>query len=132
MEKAQRDLSNINYREGLAEELQDQYKNLKYESKALDSKVEQMSRRYPFLDFKYTDPDRNFDRSLVKGVAANLMTVKDPKYYVALDTAGGGKVQNLGLILAKFTLFVMQYSETSLANRQKKRCFAVSMELRRL
>ena len=51
-----------------------------------------MSARYPWLDFQYSDPDPNFDRSQVHGVAAKLFSIKDPKFAVALDPAGGGKV----------------------------------------
>ena len=52
-----------------------------------------MSGRFQWLNFEYADPEKNFDRSQVKGVAARLITVKDPKFYQALDTAGGGKVR---------------------------------------
>lgn len=51
-----------------------------------------MSGRYPWLDFKYRDPEPGFDRSKVHGPAATLFTVKDERFCVALDTAGGGKV----------------------------------------
>ena len=51
-----------------------------------------MKAKFPHLDFQYSDPERNFDRSKVKGVSAKLIKVKDPKYNVAIDTAGGGKV----------------------------------------
>ena len=48
--------------------------------------------RSPLLDFQYSDPEKNFDQRKVKGIGAKLFKVKDPKYNVALDTAGGGKV----------------------------------------
>lgn len=53
-----------------------------------------MGARYPWLDFQYSDPEPGFDRSQVYGVAAKLFTMKDIKFAVALDTAGGGKVNN--------------------------------------
>ena len=52
-----------------------------------------MGARFPWLDFQYSDPEPGFDRSQVYGVAAKLFTVKDIKFAVALDTAGGGKVK---------------------------------------
>ena len=44
------------------------------------------------LFFMYSDPEPGFDRSQVYGVAAKLFKIKDMKFAVALDTAGGGKV----------------------------------------
>ena len=43
--------------------------------------------------FMYSDPEPGFDRSQVYGVAAKLFKIKDMKFAVALDTAGGGKVR---------------------------------------
>ena len=50
--------------------------------------------KYLWLDFQYSDPEPGFDRSQVYGVAAKLFTMKDIKFAVALDTAGGGKVNS--------------------------------------
>ena len=44
------------------------------------------------LDFKYTDPERGFDRGSVKGVLARLVAVKDPAAATALEVAAGGKL----------------------------------------
>ena len=65
-----------------------------------------MHAKYPWLDFKYHDPEPNFDRSQVYGVAARLFRVKDPKFCVALDVVAGGKVnkENLLVIAAKTKL----------------------------
>ena len=41
----------------------------------------------------FSDPEPGFDRSQVYGVAAKLFKIKDMKFAVALDTAGGGKVR---------------------------------------
>jgi hypothetical protein len=51
-----------------------------------------MNASFPWLDFQYADPEPNFDRSKVLGVAAKLFTVKDHSFCVALDTVAGGKV----------------------------------------
>lgn len=61
----------------------------------LERRSDQMSSRYPWLNFQYDDPEKNFDRSQVHGVAAKLISVQDPKFFVALDTAGGGKLTNV-------------------------------------
>ena len=44
------------------------------------------------LDFKYSDPENNFDRSKVHGVVASLVTVKDGAATSALEVAAGGKL----------------------------------------
>lgn len=54
--------------------------------------VNGMNASFPWLDFQYADPEPNFDRSKVLGVAAKLFTVKDHSFCVALDTVAGGKV----------------------------------------
>ena len=55
-----------------------------------------MGARYPWLDFQYENPEPGFDRRQVYGVAAKLFSIKDAKFSVALDTAGGGKVSSTG------------------------------------
>lgn len=37
------------------------------------------------VDFTYNDPEKNFDRSRVKGVVAKLIRVKDKSTMVALE-----------------------------------------------
>jgi structural maintenance of chromosome 2 len=51
-----------------------------------------MTVELPWLDFQYRDPEPNFDRSEVRGVAAKLFTVKDSKFIKALETVGGDNV----------------------------------------
>lgn len=47
------------------------------------------------LKFEFRDPERDFDRSRVKGVVANLIHVKDPLTTTALELAAGGKLQQI-------------------------------------
>ena len=49
--------------------------------------------RFPHLQFQYRDPERNFDRSRVKGLVAKLIKIKDPNTASALEVAAGGKVR---------------------------------------
>lgn len=44
------------------------------------------------IDFRYSDPERGFDRSRVKGVVAKLTRVADPSTSTALEVAAGGKL----------------------------------------
>ncbi|KAI9907348.1 hypothetical protein PsorP6_004659 [Peronosclerospora sorghi] len=47
------------------------------------------------LDFKYTDPYRNFDRNCVKGVLINLLETKHEWSALALEIAAGGKLYQI-------------------------------------
>ncbi len=44
------------------------------------------------LDFRFRDPEANFQRSRVKGVVAKLISVKDTNTATALEVAAGGKL----------------------------------------
>jgi len=44
------------------------------------------------LAFQYQDPERNFDRSRVKGLVARLVRVSDPATTTALEVVAGGKL----------------------------------------
>lgn len=44
------------------------------------------------LSFEYRDPERNFDRSRVKGLVAKLVQIKDPAHSTALEVAAGGRL----------------------------------------
>merc|ERR1719272_1298254 len=46
------------------------------------------------VDFRYSDPERNFDRSKVKGVVAKLFNIKPEHadYTMAVQVAAGGKL----------------------------------------
>ena len=53
--------------------------------------------RLSFLDFNYSDPTANFDRSKVKGLVANLITLNQEDYNkaTALEIAAGGRLYNV-------------------------------------
>ncbi len=50
------------------------------------------------LDFTYSDPERNFDRSKVKGLVANLIEVRDLNTSTALEVTAGGKLWNVSIL----------------------------------
>eukprot|EP01130_Rhizamoeba_saxonica_P016492 TRINITY_DN7634_c0_g1_i2.p1 TRINITY_DN7634_c0_g1~~TRINITY_DN7634_c0_g1_i2.p1 ORF type:complete len:1204 (-),score=347.18 TRINITY_DN7634_c0_g1_i2:45-3431(-) len=47
------------------------------------------------LELHYSDPTRDFDRRKVRGLVANHIELKDPKYSTALQVAGKGKLYNI-------------------------------------
>ena len=44
------------------------------------------------LQFSYSDPERGFDRSKVKGIVAKLVEVKEPEAASALEVVAGGRL----------------------------------------
>lgn len=92
VQAVEKELSGLKYQEGTLEDLEEKRRNLKHEVQGKGRALDQMKSRMPWINFHYSDPERNFDRTQVRGVAAALMRVKDEKFFVALDNAAGGKV----------------------------------------
>jgi len=88
-------LGKLGYDENQVNELENRRHILHNEVYSLREKVEQFGNRYPQLDFKYADPERNFDRSQVRGVVANQITLKDLSTATALEVSAGGKLYNV-------------------------------------
>ncbi|XP_052364150.1 structural maintenance of chromosomes protein 2 [Oncorhynchus keta] len=51
--------------------------------------------RAPCLCLPHSDPERDWDRSRVKGLLANLITVSDVSYSTGLEVVAGGKLYNV-------------------------------------
>lgn len=51
----------------------------------LEKKAHEISSGLGGIGFNYRDPEKNFDRSRVKGVVAKLIRVKDSSAVVALE-----------------------------------------------
>ena len=65
VENITKQLSNMNYEDGSFEEMEENFRNVKHETNALKTQVDTMGAKYPWLDFRYADPEPNFDRSQV-------------------------------------------------------------------
>ena len=106
--KLSQELGNITYEDGAYEREEENVRSLKHDYNATKSHVNNISAKTPWLNFQFSDPEPNFDRSLVHGVAAKLFKIRDHKFTVALDTAGGGKVSNiLNMVnLCQFAIFI--------------------------
>lgn len=61
----------------------------------LDVLNELGSAEFPHLQFDYTDPEKNFDRSRVHGLVCKLVQVKDAQHATALEVTAGGKLYNV-------------------------------------
>ncbi|XP_074652125.1 structural maintenance of chromosomes protein 2-like [Tubulanus polymorphus] len=95
VDKLKAELENLNYEEGKEETLVAQKRTLSQEIGKLRDRVETLGARNANLQFDYRDPEKNFDRSKVKGLVAKLIQVKDPKTVTALEVAAGGKLYNV-------------------------------------
>ncbi|KAL8141468.1 hypothetical protein V2J09_014500 [Rumex salicifolius] len=58
-------------------------------------KIRNVTAQLANVDFSYSDPTRNFDRSKVKGVVARLIKVKDSSTMTALEVVAGGRLFNI-------------------------------------
>ncbi|KAL3066972.1 hypothetical protein OYC64_016840 [Pagothenia borchgrevinki] len=94
-EKLQAELAKLNYEEGKEENLLDKRRQLSRDVAKLKETYERLMSRFPNLRFDYKDPERGWDRSKVKGLLANLITVRDVSYATALEVVAGGRLYNI-------------------------------------
>uniref|UniRef100_A0A8C5AGD0 Structural maintenance of chromosomes protein n=1 Tax=Gadus morhua TaxID=8049 RepID=A0A8C5AGD0_GADMO len=94
--KLQAELSKLNY-EGMreCEGLLDSRRQLSREVSGLKETYERLISRFPNLRFDYKDPERGWDRSKVRGLLANLITVKEVAYATGLEVVAGGRLYNI-------------------------------------
>ncbi|KAM3864764.1 structural maintenance of chromosomes protein 2 [Diretmus argenteus] len=94
-EKLQAELAKLNYEDGKEESLLDTRRQLSREVSKLKETYESHVSRFPNLRFDYKDPERGWDRSKVKGLLANLITINDISYATALEVVAGGRLYNI-------------------------------------
>ena len=63
--------------------------------RGLRETIESLEARHPQLHFRYTAPDKQFQRASVKGVVCNLFHVEDVVYATALEVTAGGRLYNV-------------------------------------
>ncbi|XP_055770254.1 structural maintenance of chromosomes protein 2-like, partial [Salvelinus fontinalis] len=94
-EKIEADMEKLQYQDGKEEGLLDRKRQLNREVTTLRNTYEGLMSRFPNLRFDYSDPERGWDRSRVKGLLANLITVSDVSYSTGLEVVAGGKLYNV-------------------------------------
>uniref|UniRef100_A0A8D3CCD5 Structural maintenance of chromosomes protein n=1 Tax=Scophthalmus maximus TaxID=52904 RepID=A0A8D3CCD5_SCOMX len=94
-EKLEAELAKLNYEDGKEESLLDQRRQLSREVAKLKETYERLVSRFPNLRFDYKDPERGWDHSKVKGLLANLITIRDVSYATALEVVAGGRLYNI-------------------------------------
>lgn len=72
--------------------LQQRNQELTRQREPLANRINNFVSRYPYTNFKYTDPTPNFDRSRIYGCICKLIKIKSPEVAFALEIAAGGRV----------------------------------------
>ncbi|XP_061883329.1 structural maintenance of chromosomes protein 2-like [Entelurus aequoreus] len=94
-EKIEAELAKLKYEDGKEESLLEKRRQLSREVALLKETYERLMSRFPNLRFDYKDPERGWDRSNVKGLVANLISVRDVSYATALEVVAGGRLYNV-------------------------------------
>ncbi|KAL4421732.1 hypothetical protein ABPG77_002348 [Micractinium sp. CCAP 211/92] len=82
----------LGYDPAAAVGLEDAAQRAQAEVQRWRERVDELSSQLAAVDFRYSDPERSFDRSRVKGVVAKLTRVADPATSTALEVVAGGKL----------------------------------------
>uniref|UniRef100_A0A671MPC1 Structural maintenance of chromosomes protein n=1 Tax=Sinocyclocheilus anshuiensis TaxID=1608454 RepID=A0A671MPC1_9TELE len=95
IEKLQAEMKKLNYEDGQEERLLEQKRQCSRDVSQLRETYESLMGQFPNLRFEYTDPEKNWDRSKVKGLVANLFSVTDVSNATALEVVAGGRLYNI-------------------------------------
>lgn len=85
-------LMELDYDEAQEQALLSKKTELELTISQLQAKVDELSSRLSRIQFDYSDPAKNFDRSKVKGLVAELLELKDVSTATALETTAGGSL----------------------------------------
>lgn len=96
-QKLEQDLANMGFEPGREESLREQEKTLQRDIRSLREQADGLKRKVANVDFNYSDPSPNFDRSKVKGLVAQLFTLDKEKTIAgtALEICAGGRLYNV-------------------------------------
>ncbi|KAL1953746.1 hypothetical protein VTO42DRAFT_2310 [Malbranchea cinnamomea] len=95
--KLKADLSKLGFEPGKEEQMYQEEANLQKNIRELRAQADSLRRRVANIDFAYSDPYPNFDRSKVKGLVAQLFTLDKEKSQAgtALEICAGGRLYNV-------------------------------------
>ncbi|KAL4996974.1 hypothetical protein BDV10DRAFT_99600 [Aspergillus recurvatus] len=95
--KLESELSRLGFEPGREEQLYQEQSGLQKEIRELRQRADGLQRKVANIDFNYSDPYPNFDRSKVKGLVAQLFTVDKEKLQAAtaLEICAGGRLYNI-------------------------------------
>ncbi|KAK5005780.1 Structural maintenance of chromosomes protein 2, partial [Cryomyces antarcticus] len=95
--KLESDLSKLGFEPGREDEMYKEEATLQQRIRGLREQADAMRRKVANIDFSYSDPSPNFDRSKVKGLVAQLFTLdkKHTQAGTALEICAGGRLYNV-------------------------------------
>ncbi|NXN19346.1 SMC2 protein, partial [Indicator maculatus] len=88
-------MKKLNYEEGKEAALLKEQKALTHDICQLKGLHERLVAKFPALQFRYRNPERNWDPRRVKGPVSSLMVMKDASQAKALEVVAGGKLFNI-------------------------------------
>ncbi|KAJ4421573.1 Structural maintenance of chromosomes protein 2 [Neurospora sp. IMI 360204] len=96
-QRLEKELGKLGFQPGTEEEMYKQESSLQQTIRNLRQESDALKRKVANIDFNYSDPVPNFDRSKVKGLVAQLFSL--PKEYMeagtALEICAGGRLYNV-------------------------------------
>ena len=95
--KLEADLSKLGFEAGKGEDMYTQESALQSRIRELRQQADDLKRKVANIDFSYSDPSPNFDRSKVKGLVAQLFTLEKEhtRAGTALEICAGGRLYNV-------------------------------------
>ncbi|KAF1987525.1 putative nuclear condensin complex subunit Smc2 [Aulographum hederae CBS 113979] len=95
--KLEADLNKLGFEPGREEEMYGKENELQQRIRDLREQADTMKRKVANIDFSYNDPTPTFDRSRVKGLVAQLFTLKrdHTRAGTALEICAGGRLYNV-------------------------------------
>jgi structural maintenance of chromosome 2 len=96
-QKLEKELGKLGFEPGKEDEMYKQESTLKQSIRKLREQSDAMKRKVANIDFNYSDPTPNFDRSKVKGLVAQLFTLDKDHLDAgtALEICAGGRLYNV-------------------------------------
>jgi structural maintenance of chromosome 2 len=96
-QKLQADLTKLGVDPGREEQMHQRESTLQRSIRTLREQADALKRKVANVDFSFSDPTPNFDRSKVKGLVAQLFTLDQDKANAgtALEVCAGGRLYNV-------------------------------------
>ncbi|KAK6353242.1 Structural maintenance of chromosomes protein 2 [Orbilia brochopaga] len=95
--RIRKNLQSLGYEEGAEERMRGLQLSTQRSVRELQEQVDKLRRKVASIEFTYSDPVANFDRSKVKGLVAQLFSLSQDKYEAgtALEICAGGRLYNV-------------------------------------
>ena len=95
--KLETELTKLGFEPGREESLEEHEASLQEQIRSHREQTDSLKRKVANIDFSYSDPTPNFDRSKVKGLVAQLFTLDKGKSQAgtALEICAGGRLYNV-------------------------------------